>query len=286
MEKAISRNLLPTKQSVIGAAKAGLFILVTSMLAGCAHVGQRVERGILPEGTPDAAVILQSLAENDAAIRNFKATGAFRLEAPDLGSIKRFRFGTIAFRQPGDLSVVGRHDVTQATIFRLTSVGSEFLIEFPSSPDKPYYQLKGERIKGVPFSVSPSDVAKEMVLSEVWSELKPDEVRIVHYDPAVQTVVMEIGPRRSPRRRLTVQGPPWDVIKNERLDKHGDVIAETTRQNYEFVDGIRFPMEISAFFPTKNSRMTFSMRKVQINTELEPDLFDIKSRALEAGVHF
>ena len=269
-------------------SKWTLLLLAATVFAGCAHVGQQVHRGILSEGTPEAAVILASLAENDSRIENFRAASSFTLESPDLDETKRFKYGTIAFRKPNDLYVVGKKHVgvTIVSVFRLTSVATEFLIEFPSSSDKPYYQFEGERFEGVPFSVSPSDIARELFLPETWADLRPRDVHVTDYSPAEQTVVMEIGPRHEPRRRLTVQGPPWDVVKNERLDEQGNIIAVTTYDGYEFMNGARFPTQVSAFFPTKDTRMTFSMRNVQINEDLKPEIFDIKGRALEAGIHF
>ncbi len=252
---------------------------------GCARLGERVQQGALPEGAPEIKAILADLAANDAALKNFKAKGAFTLESPDFAAVKKFDDGFIAFRRPADLCVIGRKYLGMA-VFHLTCVGSKFLIEFPATPEeKPYYKLEGEQFKDVPFSVSPSDIAREMFLPESWDELKSKEARLTAYDAAAQTATIEVGPKRSPRRRLVVTGPPWRVVKSERLGDDGATLAVTTKVDYRDVDGIMFPAKVDASFPSEQTRMTLDMRKIWPNTQLDPALFDIKARATEAGVH-
>lgn len=264
------------------------------LLPACAGLGHRLERAAAPEGAPDIKKVLRDLAANDAAcgdagaaIRNFRAAGTFTLECPEVEGIQRFTSGMIAFRTPADLCVVGRVRLG-AIAFRLTCVGREFLVEFPTERDpekRYYYQLQGEKFESVPFSVSPSDVAREMFLPESWSALKPKEVRITAYDARVQAAcgdaeaaTIEIGPTGHPRRRLVVVPlahdsgtPQWVVARSELLDDAGRTIALTTKGDYREVDGFRFPSRIEVQFPGENARMTFEMRNIKINTNLVND---------------
>jgi len=260
-----------------------IFLLCGALVSGCAHLGERVERLPLPEGAPSERDILADLAANDSAIANFKATGAFTLESPDLTAVKRFKDGSITFRRPADLCVVGRKYLG-AAVFRLTCVGNEFLIEFPATREEPYYRLEGERFDSVPFSVSPSDIAREMFLPEPWAQLKMREVHVTSYEPDTQTATLEIGPKRSPRRRLVVSGPPWVVLRGERLGPDGETLAVTTKEDYRVVDGIRIPARIDAWFPGEKTRMTFDMRAITPNVALDNSLFDIRARAREVGL--
>jgi hypothetical protein len=253
-------------------------------LAACARLGERVERTPLPEGAPAVQQIVDGLAANDASIANFKAKGALRLESPDLAAVETCDDGTIAFRRPADLCVIGRKLVFGVTAFRLTCVGSAFIIEFPATKDDPYYSLEGERFAGVPFSVSPSDIAREMFLPESWSELNLKEIRLVAYSSADQTGTIEIGPKRAPRRRIVVTGPPWVVVRSERLDKDGAVLAVTSKTDYREVDGVLFPANVDALFPGEQTRMTLEMRKIWPNTKLNESLFNINARARELGL--
>ena len=262
-----------------------LCLMACLLVPACAHLGQRVEQTPLPPGAPQIDDVLNALAANDAAIRNFKATGTFTLSSPDLAAVERSRDGAIYFRRPADLCVIGRGPL-RTVVFRLTCVGSEFLIEFPATPtEEPYYRLEGERFSSVPFSVSPVDIAREMFLPETWSGLRKSEVRMTSYDPAAQTATIEIGPKRAPRRRGVLSGgKTWLVTRSERLNEKGEPIAVTTRGDYREIEGVYFAASLDANFPLEETRMTFEMRTIVPNTELKDELFDIKARAHEVGV--
>jgi len=273
-----------TRLARAGAATSVLVACVAACVvgAGCAHLGQRVERATAHLGSAqDVEMILRDLAANAAAVQNFKATGAFTLESPEFEAVKVFKLGRLFFRRPDQLCVEGRK-YGGSTVFRLTCVGNQFLIEFPATRDDPYYQLEGEHFDSVPFSVSPSDIAREMFFPEAWADIKPRKVQVTD-GPDDGSVVLDI-PKRSYRRRLVVAGPPWDVVGNERLDKHGRVVAATSKRDYRIEDGVRFPAHIDVRFPGEQTRMTFSIRRVVVNTDLTDADFDIEARAREAGL--
>ena len=260
-------------------------IFLCSATTGCTRLGERVQHVALPPGAPDAAAILAGLAGNDAAITNFKAKGSMSLASPDFAGVKTCDDGLVAFRRPADLCVIGKKLVVGVTVFRVTCIGDEFLIEFPATPEEePYYRVEGEQFGSVPFSVSPSEIAREMFLPEVWPDVKPKDFRLVAYDQAQQQATVEIGHKRAPRRRIVVTGPPWRVIRSERLDKDGTVLAETGMDDYREIDGVQFPAKVDASFPGEQTRMTIDMRKIWTNTKLDNTLFDVKARAREAGV--
>ena len=260
-------------------------LCAAAVLGGCARLGERVQVAALPPGAPDAPAILDGLAHNDAAIQNFKAKGSMSLTSPDFAGVKTCDDGLVAFRRPDDLSVIGKKLVVGIAVFRITSVGKESLIEFPATPEEePYYSNEGEQFGN--FSVSPSDIAREMFLPEDWRKIKPNEFRLTAYDEARQEATIEIGTKRAPRRMIVVTGPPWRVIRSTRLDKDGGVAAITAMEDYREIDGVQFPAKVDATFPGQQTRMTISMRKIWTNTKLEDALFDVKARAREAGVNF
>lgn len=277
---AACRNLRGFGRTVIGA----LLILT----AGCAGLGDRVKRVDLPPGAPRASVLLADLAENDERIQTFRGGGTFILESPEFDAVKKFR-GSIRFRRPADLYVQGNHRLTNIPIFKLTSVGSEFLMEFPGSRDDSFYQIEGEQFEDVPFSVSPSDIAREMFLPEHWNELRRRDVRFISFDDTEGAALLEIGPEDEPRRlvelvRVDVDNPRWVVQRNWRLGEGGAVLAETRLEGYHEVDGALFPASVDAWFPTEATRMTFRMRNIRLNTELPEKYFDIHARARELNL--
>ncbi|NIA15958.1 MAG: hypothetical protein GWP08_17990 [Nitrospiraceae bacterium] len=264
---------------------AGVAVVVSTLvtlLAGCAATGERLGWGPRPERAPKPADILADLAANDAAIHSFKATGAALLSSPEFAAVRKFKHSRIYFRRPADLHIEGRK--VGSAVFRLRCVGSEFLLEFPATRDEPYYRLEGEEFEGVDFSVSPSDIVREMFLPEAWGGLRRRHVRLIAYDETARTAELLVGPKRAPRRRITVIGPPWVVVRNELLDDEGKVLAITESGDYTVKDGIRFPMSINAYFPPEDTRMTLTMRTVFPNADLDDALFDIESAARELGL--
>ncbi len=254
-------------------------------LSGCAGMGRRIEPASLPEGAPTVTEILRDLAANDGRIANFRGAGTFILESPEFDAVKKFR-GSIKFRRPADLYVQGNHRLTGIPLFKLTCVGPEFLMEFPGSRDQSFYKLEGEQFDDVPFSVSPSDIAREMFLPEAWSEIGRRDARVIGFDPERNVATLSIGPRSAPRRwievtRINPENPTWVVVLNVRLAEGGRVIAETRLAEYNAIGAAMFPTEVEAWFPTEATRMTFNMRNIQLNTDLPPETFDIRTRALE-----
>ncbi len=253
--------------------------------AGCAGLGERVGRAPLPEGAPSAETVLRDLAANDARIQSFRAAGTFVLESPEFDGVRRFR-GSIRFRRPEDLYVQGNHRLTNVPVFKLACVGQEFLMEFPGSLDQSFYQVEGETFEDVPFSVSPSDIAREMFFPESWSTMKRRDARVTAYDPANATATISVGGGDRPRRMLEVvqvseTNPRWVIQKNTRLTDEGEVLAVTILSEYNDVDGALFPTSVDALFPTEETRMTFTMRNVRLNVEVPEETFNIRERAEE-----
>lgn len=263
-----------------GIQKCIALCILSAVCMGCATVGKPLGMLELPNGAPLVGEVLSGLADNESALNNFRATGVFTLASPERPGIERFRHSTIRYRKPNALHIIGRGPLN-ATVFRLTSVGREFLIEFPT--EKQYYwELEGAALDSVPFSVSPSDVAREMFAPEPWSELAARHVRMTAYDDVRQEATLEVIQgrlQRWRRRRITVAGPPWRVIRVERFDKQGRPIATVEKGDYKELDGVFFPAVIDAFFPTEDTRMSFNLRNIKVNTEMDGSSFDVSAMA-------
>ena len=261
-------------------------LLVPSILTGCGGLAPRVEHAAIAPDAPAVAEVLGDLAANDGAIQSFRAAGRFTLESPELDSIQKFRQGRILFRRPADVYVQGNHRVTNVPIFKLWCRGGEFLLEVPTNSQQNYYSLDGAEFASVPFPVSPSDIAREMFLSEDWGKLSDREVRVVEFDSERHVARLAIGPARNPRRIIDVTkmdpaAPSWVIVKNLRLDDDGAVIAEITLQDYVVAESIRFASKVDAWFPTEATRMTFEMSNIRPNLSLGDEAFDIEARARE-----
>jgi hypothetical protein len=252
--------------------------------AGCKTTpGTPWEQRPLPPGTPALEEIVAGLAANEQALDTFQGACAFTLESPELAATQYLQKSSVYFRRPADLRVIGRK--YGSTVVRLTCVGSEFLIEFPTEKEY-YYRFEGERVSQVEFSVSPSDIAREMFLPEAWSQLPEDRLRLVSYDPDTQQagiVVLEPG-GRAVRRRVIAQGAPWVVAVNERLNSRGEVIARTTAGDYRDVHGVYLPAWVESAFPQAGTRMRLDFRALVPNEPLPDKDFDIAARAAELRI--
>lgn len=242
----------------------------------------------LAAGAPDIGDVLADLAANDAAISTFRASGRFTLDSPDLSAKRVFRQGKIKYQRPSSLYVEGRNKFL-IVLFKLTAVGEEFLMEFPTSQENSFYQLEGEEFVDVPFSVSPADIAREMFLPERWSEIGPRAARVVAYDPSARIATLTIGRRNRPHRRVDVmlmdaEEPAWVIVSNTRLNDSGSIIATTTSTEYRVSEGVRFPSQIDSFFPTEATRMTLTLRNFRPNADLGSEDFEILERARELGL--
>jgi hypothetical protein len=250
---------------------------VTVFLAGCAGLGDRLEQQPLPAGAPGIPEILESLAQNEQGSKGFKATGTVILQSPELESTQISRESTIIYRQPLDLHVIGRKYGTR--FVELTCAGTAFLIQFPTERQY-YFRPLGERFE----TVSSADMAKEMFQPESWRDLSPKQIRMLSYDASTRTASMLILDRRNgnrPRRQLVVQGTPWVVMENRLLDSSGREVAVTTKSDYYTRDGVRFPKKVESVFPGEAARMSFTMRKIELNPQLDPKVFDVEAAVRE-----
>jgi hypothetical protein len=252
-------------------------LLASLALTGCAHLGQRVQRGPVPPGASKTVLrdILADLAANEAALRTFKAHGSFTVKTPESAAVQQCS-GLVLFRKPSDLFVVGSGPLG-GKVFELRCLGDRYLIWYNGERQ---IRSAGQSIEGISWKVSPADVAREIFLPESWSQVAPDSIRLLEHDDAAHKAVFLLGAESAPRRRVEVAGPPWDVVKTELSDpKTGQVVARTNLNDYREKAGVRYPTKIIAEFPVQGARLTFDITGPQdpeLNTQLDDSRFTIK----------
>jgi len=259
-------------------SRAGLAsCLALALLAGCMHVRPPIQPGA--PVTYKSRDILAVLARSDAAASSFRAAAGFTLRAPDLEASKQFTTGTIIFRKPDGLVMIGRHR-TGATVFRLTSHAKEFLVEFPTEREY-IYRAEGETLDGVAGAFSPADIAREAFASQDWQTLTPQQLHVLNLDLDDHTVTFEMRLPDQPVRVFTVRGPDWVVVRSELYGDDGLPVAVSARRNYVQIDGARIPTRVLTEFPQHDARITFELRNIRLNPTLDPSLFDIRRRLQE-----
>jgi hypothetical protein len=258
-------------------------------LGGCGTLGERVSISETNGPQPQLSTILGDLQTNSMQLKAFKSSGLIFLESPHFDGTRSFR-SNVLFRKPADLYVQGRQRPLNVVAFRMLCVGKEFVMEFPKKKDESYYQVEGEEFEDVPYSVSPSDIAREMFFPEDWDELKRRQVRMLSWDAESGTALLEIGPKRSPRRRIEVgltdsQPERWVLVSNELLnEKTGERIALTLLSDYTLNENVYFPALIDAVFPTEETGMKFKLRNIRVNAEIDEERFDLRGRVEKLGL--
>ena len=262
-----------------------LLALCFALMPGCAHLGTRLVLEPPPENAPPVEEILADLAANDAAIAQFKARGDFILKTPELDTVYWLPTSDIYYQHPGRLFVKGRKHAHNVLMLRCE--GEKFLIELPLRKEY-IYRREGHQFAELATKVSPADIAQELFLPEDWAALTPKQVRVSEVDETQQTVSIEIYQGKRPYRlyrRLTLQGPPWRVLRAELLaPETQEVLAVTTKTDYHLQNDIRFASQIESTFPEQDAYMQYKMRWFKVNEPLDMEWVDIESRRQQLEV--
>lgn len=269
-----------------------LFLLISGViLGGCAggskgeaidFVGNRGAETVTLEET------LADLAANDRAIQSFRCSGTTTLESPKFDARRKFR-AVLSFQRPHRLFVEGKDRLANTTVFRLISLEQEFLMEFPRDKDESFYQLEGEEFEDVPFSVSPAVIVKEMFLPEEWGDVKRRQLELVEYVEEDHRLIARMWIDRRLHRQIEMQqvdpeSPRWVITRHVRFDDYGNILAITTLGDFSKVEDALFPGTVQAEFPTEETTMTFEMRNIQLNAEIDEEVYDIRKRAVELNL--
>lgn len=246
---------------------------------GCVRLGDRLERQPLPPGAPQLQEVLAGLADSEAALHSFRATGTVMIQVPEVERTQVSRESVLHYQYPDRLYIIGRRYGTR--IIELVHADNAFLLEFPTRREYCY-----QPVEEAFDTISTADIVREMFTPEPWTSLSEHNARIIAYDAAEQTATLEIWEMgRNPwlRRVVSVQGVPWVIRESKLLDRRGDIIAYTVKEAYYEQDGVRYPTRVESAFPGESAWMRFVMRRVDVNIALERDIFDVAGRAADAA---
>lgn len=239
------------------------------LLAACKTTG-RPQATVAPvpaNAPPVLTEIIADLRANDDALKDFRAAATFTLTSPKLKSVQRFTNGSVAYRKPADLRVVGRN-AANMTLFELKSRGPEFLIEFPPEndvDDRYFCSSEAGDIANAPFPVAPADIAHEMFSPIDWSIVKPADVTLESVDDQTGEATLSVTMQNGFRRIIVVQGKPWRIVHNVLNDATGAPLSDTTMNDYQDVNGVRMPAHVVAEFPGESTHVEFALRNLRVN---------------------
>jgi len=249
-------------------------LVFITICTGCVHLGAPLSTVPLPPGAPSVDTILSSLAANESALRTFRAAGTIMVQIPEIEATQISRESSLFYEAPGRLNIIGRRYGTRG--IELTYVDDAFLIEFPTR--KEYcFQEQAKSFE----TLSSADIVREMFCPEMWENIEMRNARITSYDKDKQTATLELwttGRHSWCKRVIQVQGAPWVVLENVLLSKEGDVIARTLKKEYHEQGGVRYPTEIESNYPGEQAWMRFIMRRVDLNLQPDPQIFNLSER--------
>ncbi|MCC6797470.1 MAG: hypothetical protein IT366_20315 [Candidatus Hydrogenedentes bacterium] len=253
---------------------AGMLCL---LLSACKTSG-RTQEVVLTEPASESPVIAEIIADlraNDDALKDFRAATTFTLTSPKLKSVQRFTNGSVVYRKPADLRVVGRN-AANMTLFELKSRGPEFLIEFPPEndvDDRYFCSSEASDIANAPFPVAPADIAHEMFSPIDWTVVTPENFALESADAQTGEATLSVKMQNGLRRQIVVQGKPWRIVHNVLNDATGVPLSDTTMRDYQDLNGVRIPTQVVADFPGESTHVEFALRNLRVNIGIPDNEF-------------
>jgi len=242
----------------------GLLVLA-AWLPGCVLV-RPTPVGQLPR-TDRALVrgLIDNVARRESGIHRLQARSRFTLDSPDLDGRVTMR-GFTAFEAPDKLRVQG-YGALGIDAFDLICAGRSFMLHVPSQ-DRTFFEREGLDVNGVPFTVSPADIAVELFRPIDWSAVEPTDIRVVLKD--ADTAMFECT--CDDVKRVIAVDARWHVLRRERYDS-GRLTCTTFLGGYTDIEGIPFPRRIELLYPAERTYFDMQLSRIRLNPDLNPELF-------------
>jgi outer membrane lipoprotein-sorting protein len=273
-------------------------LLLVVLSTGCLFRSRKVE--VHASNAPLKTATLQELVSRinteAAKIRTMNATvdiaassgGAKKGKVTDYQEIR----GYILTERPRMLRMIGLFPIVRNRAFDMVSDGTDFKLWLPS---------KNRFIVGRNDVINPS--AKQP-LENIRPQHIYDALLLHEIDPKTDIAVLEGGTEEvlDPKTKKPLDQPNYivDVIHNDPsvgwflarkiifdrvnlrphvqvvLDKNGNVATDAHYENFQDYEGVSFPSEIQIDRPQEEYSITLKMVKLQLNTPLKPDQFDLQ----------
>ena len=244
------------------------------LILGCSHLYVR-PMVIPPFQEGDVGRAVETLAERQNRLQNFKAKVKFSIESPELEKKQKFR-GNLAVEIPDKLRLVSSGAFGRK-LFDLISVGKSFLLHVPSE-QKVFYEQEGMEVESLPFSVSPNDITKELFIPEDWDRIDLADVKLI--SPGGRRTTIAVYDEGRLKRKLWLERPRWLLVRDELYAEDGTLRAVTVLGRYRRMEEMWLPTYLEAHYPLRQTRMVMNLGSISVNTELNPRLFVFPEKLL------
>jgi hypothetical protein len=253
-------------------ARLPLLALLVAM-AGCARIGAPLIYGPRPDGAPKPRDLLASLGENDRGITNFRVKGKCTLTEGEIDEEVR---ATIEFRRPDDayMKATKFTPLGLLTIAVVRGTGDAFVVA-DRKGDETLGWPEGLVFESIPFASTPADMVREVFLPIEWDAVRPWRLRYETFNEDSGTLVLTLSQEKDFSRRLTLQGPPWVVVRSEMFDRQGVMFSSIVLDDYRDHDGTRFPASATVSLPREGVTLALDLNNIILNKELNEEHFTI-----------
>jgi outer membrane lipoprotein-sorting protein len=232
--------------------------------------------------TTDRQTLLNRIARQFAAVRNFSATVDL---VPALGSAEKSRIteykdvrAYILFRTPNDIRIIGLYPVVRNKAFDMVSTGPDFRLYIPAKsrlitgrndqvlPDatNKLYNLRPQHFLEA-LIVRPPDVDEKPVLENLTDE--DDAAYIIHLV------------RTTPDGQMQLSRSIWFDRLNLLLarelvyDPLGNILTDARYSEWKSYDNIAFPSNVVINRPRDEYGVVLTVVKMDINQGVSDDKF-------------
>jgi outer membrane lipoprotein-sorting protein len=228
----------------------------------------------------DRAELIQKIAEQFQAIRNFSATVDM---VPALGTVEKSRIteykdirGYILFRQPADIRIIGLYPVVRNTAFDMVSNGSDFKLYVPV---KNRFLVGRDEVQQLSQNKLENLRPQHFMEALLVRPLAPNERTLIENftdeDNAfyVIHVIREAGSELELARTVWFNRVDLRLARQIILDPSGNILTDARYSQWRQYDKVAFPKHIEINRPRDEYAVVLDIVKLDINEGVSDDKF-------------
>jgi hypothetical protein len=234
--------------------------------------------------TTDKDTLIKEIAQRFEAIQTFNATVDM---VPALGTVNKGKVteykdvrAFILFRKPADIRIIGLYPVVRNKAFDMVSTGAQFRLYIPAKNrfieganqlEKPS-ENKLENLRPQHFLdallVRPIDTAREQTVFENFTDEDNAAyiLSVISQTPGGQPIM---------DRQLWFERLNLQLVRQLIFDPSGDILTDARYSDWHFYDNVPFPKVIDINRPKDEYGVVITIVKMDINTPLTDDKFDL-----------